>query len=177
VMTQVDLVLTNVSRFDLADSVISVNDAKQKPGASQPTPRKKNLVPRFDYKIKVIPAIMTRGYKGKRHLCYTFQYRNSDGTKGTRCVLYSLIAVHEEAGEECAHGQLIADKFCVRCRDTSLSTSSEMTRTLPRTESWVSAWLKSFFRPTSILDVVDEYEGTSCSARNGTYGRDALVAG
>jgi hypothetical protein len=27
VMTQVDLGLTNVSRFDLADSVISVNDA------------------------------------------------------------------------------------------------------------------------------------------------------
>jgi hypothetical protein len=27
VMTQVDLALTNVSRFDSADSVISVNDA------------------------------------------------------------------------------------------------------------------------------------------------------
>jgi hypothetical protein len=28
---------------------------------------------------------------------------NSDGTKGTRCVPYSLIVVHEEAGDECAH--------------------------------------------------------------------------
>jgi hypothetical protein len=54
-----------------------------------------------------------------------------------------------------------------------------MTRTLLRTESWVSAWLKSFFRPTSefLLDVVDEDGGTTCSARNGTDGRDALVAG
>jgi hypothetical protein len=34
VMTQIDLGLTNVSRFDSADSVISVNDANQKPGAS-----------------------------------------------------------------------------------------------------------------------------------------------
>jgi hypothetical protein len=47
VMTQVDLGLTNVSRFDSADSIISVNDANQKPRASQPTPVKKNLVPRF----------------------------------------------------------------------------------------------------------------------------------
>jgi hypothetical protein len=36
---------------------------------------------------------------------------NSDGTKGTRCVPYSLIAVHEEAGDEGAHEQLIADRF------------------------------------------------------------------
>jgi hypothetical protein len=35
VMTQVDLGLTNVSGFDLADSTISVNDGNQKPGASQ----------------------------------------------------------------------------------------------------------------------------------------------
>jgi hypothetical protein len=34
VMTQVDLGLTSVSRFDLADPVISVNDVNQKPGAS-----------------------------------------------------------------------------------------------------------------------------------------------
>jgi hypothetical protein len=32
-MTQVDLGLTNVSGFDLADSAISVNDANLKPGA------------------------------------------------------------------------------------------------------------------------------------------------
>jgi hypothetical protein len=35
VMTQVDLGLTNVSRFDLADSVISGNNANKKHGASQ----------------------------------------------------------------------------------------------------------------------------------------------
>jgi hypothetical protein len=49
------------------------------------------------------------------------------GTKGTRGVPYSLIAVHEEAGDEGAHGQLIADRFRLRYRDTSLSMSSEMT--------------------------------------------------
>jgi hypothetical protein len=36
VMTQVDLGLTKVSRFDLADSAIGVNDANLKPGVSQP---------------------------------------------------------------------------------------------------------------------------------------------
>jgi hypothetical protein len=34
VMTHVDLGLTKVSRFDLADPAISVNDANLKPGAS-----------------------------------------------------------------------------------------------------------------------------------------------
>jgi hypothetical protein len=48
VMTQVDLGLTSASRFDSADLVISVNDVNQKPGASQPTSLKKNLVPRFE---------------------------------------------------------------------------------------------------------------------------------
>jgi hypothetical protein len=43
----------------------------------------------------------------------------------------------------------------------------------------VSAWLESFFRSISelILDVVDEDGGTTCLARNGTDGRDALVVG
>jgi hypothetical protein len=36
---------------------------------------------------------------------------NADGTKGTKCVPYSLIAVHEEAADEGAHEQLIADRF------------------------------------------------------------------
>jgi hypothetical protein len=34
-MTQVDLGLTSVGRFDSADPVISVNDVNEKPGASQ----------------------------------------------------------------------------------------------------------------------------------------------
>jgi hypothetical protein len=37
-MTQVDLCLTRVGRFDSADPVISVNDVNKKPGVSQPTP-------------------------------------------------------------------------------------------------------------------------------------------
>jgi hypothetical protein len=36
---------------------------------------------------------------------------NADGTKGTRCVLYYLIAVHEEAADEGAHEQVISDRF------------------------------------------------------------------
>jgi hypothetical protein len=74
---------------------------------------------------------------------------------------YYLIVVHEEAGDECAHAQLIADRFRLRYRDTSLPTSSEKTRTLSKTESWVVAWLEFLFRSTSelLLDVVDEDGG------------------
>jgi hypothetical protein len=39
-MTQVDLGLTNASRFDSVDSVISGNNANQKPGVSQLSPRR-----------------------------------------------------------------------------------------------------------------------------------------
>jgi hypothetical protein len=123
---------------------------------------------------------MTRVTKGERHLRLHFpDIGYSDGTKDTRCTPYYLIAVHEEAGVECAHEQLIADRFRLRYRDTSLPASSEVTRSLPRIESWVSAWLESFFRPTSelLLDVVDEDEETTCSVRNGTVGRDGLVTG
>jgi hypothetical protein len=97
---------------------------------------------------------------------------NADGTKGTMCVPYSLIAVHEEAADEGAHEQLIADGFRLQYRGTSLSTSNEATRVLPKTESWVSAWLESFFRSTSelLLDAVDEDGGTTCLARNGQMG-------
>jgi hypothetical protein len=61
---------------------------------------------------------------------------------------YYLIAVHEEAGDECAHAQLITDIILLQYRDTSLSTSSETTRALPKTESWMAAWLEFFFRST-----------------------------
>jgi hypothetical protein len=73
---------------------------------------------------------------------------NSDGTKGTGCAPYSLIAVHEEAGDECAHAQLIADILYLHYRGTSLSTSNEKTRALPKTESCVAAWLEFFFWST-----------------------------
>jgi hypothetical protein len=100
-------------------------------------------------------------------------------SRGVRYVPYYLIAIHEEADDECAHAQLIADRLRLRYRDKSLPASSEMTWTLSRTESWVSAWLESYFRSTSelLLDVVDEDGGTTCSVRKGTNGRDALVTG
>jgi hypothetical protein len=107
------------------------------------------------------------------------QYREFRWNKGVRYVPYYLIAVHEEAADEGAHEQLIADRFCLWYRDTFLPTSSETSRSLPRTESWVSAWLESFFRSTSelLLNDVDKDGGTACSARNRTDGRDDLVAG
>jgi hypothetical protein len=61
---------------------------------------------------------------------------------------YYLIAVHEEAGDECARAQLIIDIIHLRYRDTSPSMSSETTRALLKTESWVAAWLEFFFRST-----------------------------
>jgi hypothetical protein len=69
---------------------------------------------------------------------------------------YYPIIVHEEAGVECAHEQLLADRFRLGYRDTSLPSSSVMTQILPGTQSWVSAWLESFFRSTFelLLDVV-----------------------
>jgi hypothetical protein len=81
---------------------------------------------------------------------------------------YYPIVVHEEAANEGAHEQLIADRFRLRYRDTSLSMSNEKTRTLPKTESCVAAWLEFFFRSTSelLLDAVDEDGGQL--ARRGT---------
>jgi hypothetical protein len=58
---------------------------------------------------------------------------------------YYLIAVREEADDECAHAQLIADIILLRYRGTSLTMSSETTRALPKTESWVVAGLISAF--------------------------------
>jgi hypothetical protein len=40
---------------------------------------------------------------------------------------YYLIAVPEEADDECAHAQLIADIILLRYRGTSLTMSSETT--------------------------------------------------
>jgi hypothetical protein len=61
---------------------------------------------------------------------------------------YYLIAVHEEADDECAHAQLIADIILLRYRGTSLTISSETTRDLPKTESWVASWIDFCFRIT-----------------------------
>jgi hypothetical protein len=51
---------------------------------------------------------------------------------------YYLIAVHEEEDDECAHAQLRADIILLLYRGTSLTMSSETTRALPKTESWVA---------------------------------------
>jgi hypothetical protein len=68
---------------------------------------------------------------------------------------YYLIAVHEEAGDECVHAQLIAGIFRLRYRDTSLSMSSGTTRVLPKTESWVAAWLEfTFWSTLSFVSVL-----------------------
>jgi hypothetical protein len=78
---------------------------------------------------------------------------------------YYLIAVHEEADDECAHAQLIADIILLRYRGTSLLTSSETTRALPKTESWLAACLEFFLSVYSELhlDVGDEHGRTACS--------------
>jgi hypothetical protein len=54
------------------------------------------------HKYQISKALFTRPNIG-----------NSDGSKDTRRVPYSLIAVHEEAADEGAHEQLIADRFCL----------------------------------------------------------------
>jgi hypothetical protein len=59
---------------------------------------------------------------------------------------YYLIAVHEEADDEYAHAQLIADRILLRYRGTSLTMSSKTTRALPKTESWVVAWIDLCFQ-------------------------------
>jgi hypothetical protein len=61
---------------------------------------------------------------------------------------YYLIVVHEEADDECAHAQLIADIILLRYRGTSLTMSSEATRALLKMESWVTAWIEFFFEST-----------------------------
>jgi hypothetical protein len=59
---------------------------------------------------------------------------------------YYLIAVHEEADDECAHAQLIVDTILLRYRGTFLAMSSEKIRALPKTESWVAAWIDFCFQ-------------------------------
>jgi hypothetical protein len=81
---------------------------------------------------------------------------------------YYLIAVHEEAGNECAHAQLIADIIRLRYKDTSLSMSSETTRTLPKTESWVAARLEFFFRSTPSFSSTSGVKTEEQLARRGT---------
>jgi hypothetical protein len=59
---------------------------------------------------------------------------------------YYLIAVHEEADDECAHARLIVDTILLLYRGISLTMSSETTRTLPKTEPWAAAWIDFCFQ-------------------------------
>jgi hypothetical protein len=71
---------------------------------------------------------------------------------------YYLIAVHEEADDECAHAQLIVDTILLRYRGTFLIMSSETIRALSKTESWVAAWIDFLLSVYSdlLLDVGNE---------------------
>jgi hypothetical protein len=69
---------------------------------------------------------------------------------------YYLIAVHEEAGDGGAHAQPIADIILLLYRGTSLTMSSEKTRALPKTESWVAAWIDFCFLSTSSFFLTSE---------------------
>jgi hypothetical protein len=90
---------------------------------------------------------------------------------------YYLITVHEEADDECAQAQLIADIILIWYRGTSLTVSSETTRALPKTESWVAAWID--FRLQSALNFFST-SGTntenSLLGKIELAGRGALVA-
>jgi hypothetical protein len=89
---------------------------------------------------------------------------------------YYLIAVREEAGDECAHAQLLADIILLRYRGTSLTMFGEMTRALPKTEAWVAAWIDFCFRSTPSFLLTSKM--TMENSLLGTIevdGRDALV--
>jgi hypothetical protein len=117
---------------------------------------------RFENKSRAIPSDMTGGYKGRETYPITvLNIENSFRTKYTWCNPRCLNTVHEGAGDECEHEKLRADRFHMRCKYTSLLASSEATRTPPKTESWVAAWLEFFFRPTSELLLTISEDGDS----------------
>jgi hypothetical protein len=97
---------------------------------------------------------MPRVTKGERYIWLHFSTsRIQIGQKTQGASLAVPNTVHEEAGDECAHEKLRADRFCLQCRDTSLPVSSEVTRTPPGSESWIAAraWVLrlTYFRASS----------------------------
>jgi hypothetical protein len=90
---------------------------------------------------------------------------------------YYLIAVHEEADDECAHAQLIADITLLLYRGTSLTMSSRTTRALLKTESWVAAWIDFCFRSTPSFFLTPEMQTeNSLLGKIEVARRGALVA-
>jgi hypothetical protein len=67
VMAQVDHHLTKVNSVDW---IIRVTECGLKPGASQPTPLKQNLIPRFDNKIRETLSHKIRVTKMEEMLAY-----------------------------------------------------------------------------------------------------------
>jgi hypothetical protein len=89
---------------------------------------------------------------------------------------YYLITVHEEVDDECAHAQLIADIILLRYRGTSLIMSNETPRALPKTESWVAAWIDFCFWPTPSFFLTSEMKTeNSLLGKIEVVGRGALV--
>jgi hypothetical protein len=90
---------------------------------------------------------------------------------------YYLIAVHEEADDECAHAQLIAGIILLLYRGTSLTMSSEPTRALLKTESWVAVWIDFCFlsNPNFFLTSAMQTEN-SLLGKIEVAGRGTLVA-
>jgi hypothetical protein len=90
---------------------------------------------------------------------------------------YYLIAVHEEADDECAHAQLIVDTILLLYRGTFLTMSSETTRALPKTESLVEAWVDFCFRSTPSFFLMSEMKTeNSLLGKIEVAGRGTLVA-
>jgi hypothetical protein len=90
---------------------------------------------------------------------------------------YYLIVVHEEADDECAHAQLIVDTILLRYRGTSLTMSSRTTRALPKTVSWVAAWIDFCFRSNPSFFLTSEMKTeNSLLGKIEVAGRYALVA-
>jgi hypothetical protein len=90
---------------------------------------------------------------------------------------YYLITVHEEAVDECADAQLIADIILLLYRGTSLTMPSETTRALSKTESWVAAWIDFCFRSNPSFFLTSEMQTeNSLLGKIEVAGRGALVA-
>jgi hypothetical protein len=90
---------------------------------------------------------------------------------------YYLVAVHEEADDECAHAQLIEDIILLRYRGTSLTMSSETTRALPKMESCVAAWIDFCFRSAqNFFSTSGTNTENSLLGKIEVAGRGALVA-
>jgi hypothetical protein len=90
---------------------------------------------------------------------------------------YYLIAVHEEADDECAHAQSTVDTILLLYRGTFLTMSSEKTRALPKTETWVTAWIDFCFQSAlSFFSTSEMKTENNLLGKIEVAGRGTLVA-